>query len=170
MAWLWRSQAISFLQVPMHPFLLLLCFNIFSTSTVNPWLVTAANLWGKALKFSGPLFIGMEGMSSLLVAQKVGQEGKKLVDRGETYQLGMLIAAAAAYVTSAWWIVVSHHGCFKQSYPTAAASPLSSTLLGVALTAFLFPNGHWIRPTADERHRVVLSRPIHRVQRVVMWL
>jgi hypothetical protein len=73
---------------------------------VNPWLVTAANLWGKALKFSGPLFIGMEGMSSLLVAQKVGQEGKKLVDRGETYQLGMLIAAAAAYVTSAWWIVV----------------------------------------------------------------
>lgn len=114
----------------MHPFLLLLCFNIFSTSAVNPWLVTATNLWGQALKFSGPLFIGMEGMSSLLVAQKIGQEGKKLVDRGESYQFGMLIAAAAAYVASAWWIVVS--------YPTAAASPLSSTLLGVALTAFVF--------------------------------
>lgn len=89
----------------MHPFLLLLCFNIFS-SAVNPWLVSAANLWGKALVFSGPLFIGMEGMSSLLVAQKIGQEGKKLVDKGESYQFGMLIAAAAAYVASAWWIVL----------------------------------------------------------------
>lgn len=129
MSWLWGSQALSVLQVPMHPFLLLLCFNIFSSS-VNPWLLTAANWWGKALVFSGPLFIGMEGLSSLLVAQKIGQQGKKLVERGESYQFGMLITAAVAYVTSAWWIV--------NSYPTAASSPLSSTLLGVALTAFLF--------------------------------
>jgi len=69
-------------------------------------------------------------LSSLLVVQKLGQEGKRLVGRGEVYQFGFLIATAVAYVASAWWIVVS--------YPTAAASPLSSTLLGVAITAFLF--------------------------------
>lgn len=125
----WDSQALSVLQVPMHPFLLLVCFNIFS-STVHPWLLTAADLWGTALKFSGPLFITMEGLSSLLVVQKLGQEGKKLVEKGEVYQLAFLIATAVTYVTSAWWIVVS--------YPTAASSPLSSTLLGAAITAFLF--------------------------------
>ncbi|THH01808.1 hypothetical protein EW026_g937 [Hermanssonia centrifuga] len=69
-------------------------------------------------------------MSSLLVAQKLGQVGKELVGEGESYQFGLLIGAAAAYVTSAWWIVVA--------YPAAATSPLSSTLLGVALTAFIF--------------------------------
>ncbi len=88
----------------------------------------------------------MEGMSSLLVAQKLGQVGKELVGEGESYQFGLLIGAAAAYVTSAWWIVVvcapyrylfpcSHR---PQAYPAAATSPLSSTLLGVALTAFIF--------------------------------
>jgi len=72
----------------------------------------------------------MEGMSSLLVAQKVGQAGKQLVGEGEGYQFVLLIATAVAYVASAWIIVVA--------YPAAAASPLSSTLLGVALTAFVF--------------------------------
>lgn len=62
--------------------------------------------WGKALTLSGPLFIGMEGLSSLLVVQKIGQEGKRLVGEGEAYQFGLLIATAIAYVTSAWWIVV----------------------------------------------------------------
>ncbi|KAF8960971.1 hypothetical protein BDZ97DRAFT_1664950 [Flammula alnicola] len=125
----WGSHALSVLQLPMHPFLLLVCFNIFSSSP-NPWLVAAADWWGTLLTLSGPLFITMEGLSSLLVVQKLGQEGKKLVDRGEVYQFGLLIATAVAYVASAWWIV--------DSYPTAASSPLSSTLLGVAITAFLF--------------------------------
>ncbi|TCD69932.1 hypothetical protein EIP91_005756 [Steccherinum ochraceum] len=69
-------------------------------------------------------------MSSLLVSQKLGQVGKELVGEGESYQFGLLIGAAAAYVTSAWWIVVS--------FPTAASSPLSSTLLGASVTAFVF--------------------------------
>ncbi|CAA7258702.1 unnamed protein product [Cyclocybe aegerita] len=126
---LWASNALSVLQVPMHPFLLLLCFNIFSSSP-HPCLLTAADWWGTLLTMSGPLFIVMEGMSSLLVVQKLGQGGRRLVGRGEAYQFGLLISAAVAYVASAWWIV--------NSYPTAASSPLSSTLLGVALTAFLF--------------------------------
>lgn len=125
---LWRSDALSILQVPVHPFLLLVCFNAFSS--LNPSLRFAADYWGAALTFSGPLFISMEGLSSLLVFQKLGQEGKRLVGEGEVYQFALLIASAAAYVLSAWWIVVS--------YPAAASSPLSSTLLGVAITAFLF--------------------------------
>ncbi|TFK30311.1 hypothetical protein FA15DRAFT_965 [Coprinopsis marcescibilis] len=132
LAFLWGSKALSVLQVPMHPFLLLLSFNLFS-STVNPWILTAANWWGKSLTFSGPLFIVMEGLSSLLVAQKLGQEGKKLISvpgREEFYQFALLLGTSVAYVASAWWIV--------NSYPTAASSPLSSTLLGVALTAFVF--------------------------------
>lgn len=48
----------------------------------------------------------MEGLSSLLFAQKVGQVGKELADERESYQFGILIASAAAYVVAAWWIVV----------------------------------------------------------------
>lgn len=48
----------------------------------------------------------MEGLSSLLVAQRLGQVGKELVGEGEVYQFGLLVAAAAAYVTSSFWIVV----------------------------------------------------------------
>lgn len=48
----------------------------------------------------------MEGLSSLLVAQRLGQVGKEIVSEGEAYQFGLLVAAAAAYVTSAFWIVV----------------------------------------------------------------
>jgi hypothetical protein len=48
----------------------------------------------------------MEGLSSLLVVQKLGQEGKRLVGEGEVYQFALLIASAVAYVLSSWWIVV----------------------------------------------------------------
>lgn len=69
-----RSELFAVLQVPMHPFLLLVCFNAFSSSSFNvTWLVTAAKWWGELLKWSGPLFIGLEGLSSLLVAQKCGK-------------------------------------------------------------------------------------------------
>ena len=73
------------MQVPMHPFLLLVCFNAFSES-VHPWLPIAASWWGKILQWSSPGFIVMEGMSSLLVAQRLGQVGKGLVGEGEVYQ------------------------------------------------------------------------------------
>ncbi|KAM6498069.1 hypothetical protein JOM56_006017 [Amanita muscaria] len=136
----WGSNAWSVLQVPMHPFLLLVCFNVFSSS-VNPSIITATELWATFLTLMGPLFIAMEGLSSLLVAQKAGQEAKKLLERGEVFQFGLLIATSVTYVISAWWIV--------ESYPTAASSPLSSTLLGVALTTFLFLTfiGFWLRRT-----------------------
>lgn len=88
----------------MHPFLLLLCFNIFAASPA-PWLLSIADWWGFLLTLAGPLFIIMEGMSSLLVVQKLGQEGRKLEYRGEAYQFALLIGTAVAYVVSVWWIV-----------------------------------------------------------------
>lgn len=57
------------------------------------------------MTLSGPVFIVIEGMSSLLVVQKLGQEGKKVVSRGEAYQFALLIATAVSYVISAWWMV-----------------------------------------------------------------
>lgn len=102
---LWGSQLLSVMQVPMHPFLLLVSFNAFSQS-VYPALATAVSWWGKILTFSGPIYVAMEGLSSLLFAQKVGQVGKELADEAESYQFGILIASAAAYVVAAWWIVV----------------------------------------------------------------
>jgi hypothetical protein len=102
----WDSNALAILQQPMHPFFLLVCFNVFSQS-VHPFLLTAAAWWGKMLMFSGPLFIFMEGLSSLLVVQKLGQEGKRVAGEGEVYQFALLICSAAAYVISAWWIVMA---------------------------------------------------------------
>ena len=99
----WRWPALSIMQVPMHPFLLLLCFNIFSQS-VPPVLISAANWWGKFLSWSSPCFVVMEGLSSLLVAQKLGRLGRSLAGEGESYQFMLLVASAAAYVGAAWRI------------------------------------------------------------------
>ena len=101
---LWGSSMLPALQLPIQPFLLLVCFNIFSQS-VNPLLLSLASWWGTILTLSSPLFIILEGLSSLLVAQKLGQVGRDLVGKGEAYQFVLLIASAVAYVVSAWWIV-----------------------------------------------------------------
>ena len=126
---LWGSEALSVMQVPMHPFLLLVSFNAFSAS-VHPYLTMAVSWWGKLLTFLGPSYVALEGLSSLLCVQRAGQLGKELADEAEGYQLSILIASATTYVVAAWWIAVA--------YPAAASSPLSATLLGVALTAFVF--------------------------------
>ncbi|KAF8272907.1 hypothetical protein EI94DRAFT_1776607 [Lactarius quietus] len=118
---LWGSSMLPALQVPIQPFLLL---------SVNPLLLSLASWWGTILTLSSPLFIILEGLSSLLVAQKLGQLGRELVGKGEAYQFVLLIASAVAYVVSAWWIFAA--------YPAAAMSPLSATLIGAALTGFLF--------------------------------
>jgi hypothetical protein len=147
---LWGSPMLPALQLPIQPFLLLVCFNIFSQS-VNPLLLSLASWWGTILTLSSPLFIILESVSSLLVAQKLGQVGLDLIGEGEVYQFVLLIASAVAYVASAWWIVAvssfnssemalasNELNRSRQAYPAAAMSPLSATLIGAALTAFLF--------------------------------
>ena len=140
----WGSPALSILQVPMHPFLLLVCFNVFSES-VSPWLTTTASWWGTFLQWSSPGFIVLEGMSSLLVAQRLGQVGKELVDEGEGYQFGLLVGAAAAYVASAWWIVVV--SAFSSGVP-----------LRRVLTVFVSPSLILRRRTPHSPRRCSVSR------------
>ncbi|EGO00920.1 hypothetical protein SERLA73DRAFT_50899, partial [Serpula lacrymans var. lacrymans S7.3] len=130
---LFNSPALSVLQVPMHPFLLLLSFNAFAQALPHKALPTLTASWGSILSVAGPLFITMEGLSSLLAAQKLGQKGTQLADEREGYQFALLIASAAAYVVAAWWIADR-----VQAYPLTASTPLASTFLGVALTAFIF--------------------------------
>jgi hypothetical protein len=90
----------------MHPFLLLLAFNIFSQPSGSIKLVsTIAIYWGTFLKFITPLFIAIEALASLLVAQSLGQEGKRLAMKSEAWQLGLLIGSAAAYVGGGYWVV-----------------------------------------------------------------
>ena len=50
----------------------------------------------------------LEGLSTLICIQSLGKKAKSLADRSEAegVQFGMLIGAAAAYVGSAWWIIM----------------------------------------------------------------
>ena len=125
----WRWPALSIMQVPMHPFLLLLTFNLFSQS-VPSLLITAASWWGKFLSWSSPSFVAMEGLSSLLVAQKLGRIGRELAGEGETYQFSLLVASAAAYVGAAWRI-----GAVRSSYFFFRAPAFD---VGVVLTGVCF--------------------------------
>lgn len=104
---------LSVLQVPMHPFLLFLAFNIFSDPGSVGLISTLAVYWGTFLKFMTPVFIAVEAVASLLVAQALGQEGKRLSTRSENTQLGLLIASAVAYVSAGWWLIVvrKQHKC-----------------------------------------------------------
>ncbi|KAG8910181.1 hypothetical protein FRC01_006487 [Tulasnella sp. 417] len=72
----------------------------------------------------------MEGLASVIVVQATGRTGRVLAEQSEEWQVGLLVGAASAYVASATWIV--------WCYSSIATTPLSSTLLGVALTALIF--------------------------------
>lgn len=56
----------------------------------------------------GPFFFLLEGLSSLIVAQRLGQMGKRLIEQAdsEVYQFTLLVAAAVTYVLSAYWCVI----------------------------------------------------------------
>lgn len=159
---LWGSHMLSVMQVPMHPFLLLVSFNAFSQS-VHPALATAASWWGKILTFSGPSYVAMEGLSSLLFAQRVGQVGKELANEAEGYQFGILIASAAAYVVAAWWIVVVSSPSDSSLSLTFGRTGLSScgyitTLfhtVGRSIDRFSVSNSDWLPPSPNKHRRIV---------------
>lgn len=175
---LWGSQLLSVMQVPMHPFLLLVSFNAFSQS-VHPVLATAVSWWGRILTFSGPTYVAMEGLSSLLFAQKVGQVGEELADEAESYQFGILIASAAAYVVAAWWIVVV--GCSSASLLlslTLALTGVSScsnvaTLFhtaGRSIDRFPLPDGYRLPPPPDKHCRILDALFVSGLQHLALWL
>ena len=105
----------------------------------------------------------MEGMSSLLVAQRLGQVGKELVGEGEAYQFGLLVAAAAAYVASAFWVVVVRLSrlalldwLLKSWHVVLSCDCRLAALLHSAWCCadhIGLPHVHWIRATPHERDR-----------------
>lgn len=175
---LWGSPALSVLQVPMHPFLLLLCFNLFSQNAKIPQaLMTTATWWGRILGWSSPWFIVMEGLSSLLVAQKLGQVGRHLAGEGEGYQFGLLIGAAAVYVSSAWWVIAVSCLYFLKTSNRPHVVPVLSCCgeLPVIINSprcclddLPFPHPHWLQPATHERDRVLGSRVIPGLQYLAM--
>lgn len=109
----------------------------------------------------------MEGLSSLLFAQKVGQVGKELANEAESYQFGILIASAAAYVVAAWWIVVVGCPSALLSLPfifalTGVSSSSNVTTLfhtvGRGIDRFPVPDGDWLPPPPDKHCRIFDAR------------
>ena len=118
------------------------------------------------LIFLGPAFIALEGLSSLLVFQNLGQEGRRLIrdSEREYYQFALLIATAVAYVISAWWIVVvSELLCIQLGHVIAndghrAVLSLSCIITiivdftGRSLDVFRFSDFHWLCAAADKHY------------------
>ena len=70
---LWGSSALPFMQMPVHPFLLLACFNLMGAPASHPLLATASRWWGTILAWSSPAFVAAEGIASLVVVQSLGR-------------------------------------------------------------------------------------------------
>lgn len=125
---------LPFLQVPIHPFLLLLCFNLFSSvASASPLILTATSWWGTFLRYSSPVFAGLEGLASLIVIQSAGIASKELAVRSEGYQLGLLVASASAYVGASTWLFLT--------FSDAASTPITAMLFGVAFASLIFLTG-----------------------------
>lgn len=125
---------LPFLQIPIHPFLLLLVFNVFSSlASFTPGIITLASWWGSLLRYASPLLSGLEALASLIVIQSAGMVSKELAGRSEGYQFGLLIASASAYVGASAWVFLS--------FADAASTPMTAMLFGCALTSLLFLTG-----------------------------
>jgi hypothetical protein len=158
------------MQVPMHPFLLLVTFNAFSQSA-PPWLAIAVTWWGKLLTFCGPSYVALEGLSSLLFAQKTGQIGRDIADEAESYQFVILIAAAAAFVAAAWWIVIVRHVLCRLNHaieyctgvPNSCHLSFVVHVAGCGTDSIPVPCSHWFPATTHQRGRGLAASTLPRV-------
>ena len=90
-----------------------------------PFILSAADWWGTILNWSSPFFIFLEGISTLLVAQRFGQTGRSLIEADESYQFVFLFTSAATYVVSCAWIVIVRTPCSGLHNSTNAGPGLS---------------------------------------------
>lgn len=133
------SRLLSPIQVLAVPALLLVSLNLYhapptSAQKYGYLLTSVPGAWETILKALTPLFTLLEGVSTLLVIQALGQVSKYLIEeRSESYQFIFLISSAATYVASAFFLY--------DSYKFAAATPHSATLIGVSLTSVIFLTG-----------------------------
>ncbi|KNE93533.1 hypothetical protein PSTG_13066 [Puccinia striiformis f. sp. tritici PST-78] len=136
------SKVFGLLQNLVIPTFLLIWLNIYSTDESkigNP--ILGNNLVGPILSFwevfltwSTPVFVLLEGISTLLCIQSVGQISRYIVEaKNESYSFVFLVLSAAVYVGSAYFLF--------DSYAYAARESLSATLIGVSTTSVVFLSG-----------------------------
>ncbi|EOR03763.1 hypothetical protein E3P92_03776 [Wallemia ichthyophaga] len=122
------TALISAIQPLVIPLLLLTSFHLQSPPCTALSIITDS--FESILHASSPTFSLLEGASSLLCIQAAGQFSRLLVRRkGETGAVFFLILSSIIYVTSGIWLI--------HSYPAAASTPFSASLIGAALVATL---------------------------------
>ncbi|KNZ58259.1 uncharacterized protein VP01_1965g3 [Puccinia sorghi] len=135
-------SAFRLLQNLVIPTFLLFWLNIYSSDegkVGNPILGInlvgrILSLWEVILTWSTPVFVLLEGVSTLLCIQSVGQISRYLVEaKNESYSFVFLVLSAAVYVCSAYFLF--------DSYAYAARESLSATLIGVSVTSVVFLSG-----------------------------
>ncbi|KAA1081084.1 hypothetical protein PGT21_029019 [Puccinia graminis f. sp. tritici] len=137
------SKVFGLLQNLVIPTFLLFWLNIYSPDESknigNPILASnligrMLSLWEVVLTWSTPVFVLLEGISTLLCIQSVGQISRYLVEaKNESYSFVFLVLSAAVYVGSAYFLF--------DSYAYAARESLSATLIGVSVTSVAFLSG-----------------------------
>lgn len=142
------STFFSFFQPFLIPALLLLTLNLYSSPSkpslipssskfISLWnfLSQTPSYWEFILKTSSPLFVILEGMSTLLCIQALSRFSTRRIERSQTpelVQLLCLIASAVVYVFSFYFLWESY-----DSVPDR----IGATLIGVAVTSVLFLSG-----------------------------
>ena len=94
------TRILSPLQILAVPAILLVFLNLYHTpahaAQYGRLLVQIPSVWEGLLKALTPLFTLLEGVSTLLVIQALGQVSKYLIEeRSESYQFVFLISSAA---------------------------------------------------------------------------
>ncbi|KAM0752698.1 ICE2-domain-containing protein [Meredithblackwellia eburnea MCA 4105] len=140
------SRTLTILQPLLIPIILLITLNIYSGS--HPPLPTTSQLsfvwsilrqlpgwWETALRTSSPLFVILEGMSTLLCIQALSRFSMRKIQQSaspDLLQLVFLIASALVYVLSAYFLWESYD---------AVPDRISATLIGVTITSIVFLSG-----------------------------
>lgn len=121
------SILLGALQPIIIPVLLLYSFHLNSSSTIPSVVI---DTFESLLHASSPTFSLLEGASALLCIQAIGQFSRLYIRRkGEGSTLILLILSSVIYVLSGIWLI--------HSYPAAASTPFSATMIGAALVATL---------------------------------
>lgn len=132
----------SALQLVTIPALLLLALNMYSDDAALSWISRAApSAWESVLTSASPLFMLLEGLSTLLCIQFVARLANISVESTtsstsssflpELLQLCYLISSAGTYVTSVYFLYLA----------LIVTDSVTSLLSGVIVTALLFLTG-----------------------------
>lgn len=113
------SAFLSFLQPLLIPAILLLTLNLYSSES-RPTLPTSSQLafvwnflrkaprwWEVVLRTSSPLFVILEGMSTLLCIQALSRYSRRKIDESrspDVLQLALLAGSALIYVGCAYFL------------------------------------------------------------------